>query len=397
MEIGYRIEMDSGIGRAWTRTRMTALWAAMGLGFLAAGSAWGLSCNEPANRYRNQNIFASVKQTSNIQFGSNKNPLHNNNTENLFTDVFQPNNDTCSKRPLIIFLWGGGFQSGTRQGENGDCQNFAKRGFVCATADYRMGNGGSYTIPNFCGPTFMSTQDTRAAIRFFKKNGAQYGIDTSLIFVGGCSSGAYAAMHTGYLDETSEIPSYLSAAITSGGIEGNSGNPGFGSRPTGVLSLSGGLFDSNWVTKGSVPAAMVGCLKDGIESPDSLHDGNGTNKAFITNFDMTRLTPRFNHMQVPNAIKTYPGDCHCPHPSDNTVGDQSIDFLAKSAYTFMTLPPTARLAAVVDAGAFRDDPDGVWFDLRGHRLEAKAAERGQSLPPGIYFRKPAVSAAAIRK
>jgi acetyl esterase/lipase len=362
---------------------------------VSAAWAMALSCNDKPGRYVNRNIFASVKQTSNIQFGSNKNPLHNNAVETLSTDIFQPNNDTCTKRPLVIMMWGAGFQGGSRQGENGDCQNFAKRGFVCATTDYRYGNPGAFTIPNFCGPTFMSTQDTRAAIRFYKKNGAQYGIDTSLIFVGGCSSGAYAAMHTAYLDETSEIPKYLTAAVTDGGIEGNSGNPGYSSRPAGVLALSGGLFDSSWITKGSIPGAMIGCAADPIESPDSLAN-NGAPPKFISNFDMTRLTPRFKHMEVPNAIKVVPGNCHCPHNTDNIVGDQSIDFLAKSAYTFMSLPPTTRISAIVGPQAVREDPDGAWFDLRGQRVETSKGTSKSLLRPGVYFRKPA-SALANRK
>src|SRR5437879_956527 len=99
--------------------------------FLGGQSASALSCNDKPNRYRNPNIFATVKQTSNLQFGQNKNPLFNNQTVNLFLDIFEPAGDTCTKRPLIIFLWGGGFQTGTRKDEAGDCQQFAKRGYVC--------------------------------------------------------------------------------------------------------------------------------------------------------------------------------------------------------------------------------------------------------------------------
>jgi carboxylesterase type B len=77
-----------------------------------------------------------VKQTSNIQFGSAVNLLHNNEVEKIFTNIFQPNSDTCTLWPLIIFMWGGGFQGGPRQDETGDCQSFAKRGFVYATSDY---------------------------------------------------------------------------------------------------------------------------------------------------------------------------------------------------------------------------------------------------------------------
>jgi hypothetical protein len=351
----------------------------------AAGGASALSCNDKTGRYVNHDVFPSVKQTSNIQFGHAVNPLHNNADEKLFTDIFQPNNDTCTKRPLVIFMWGGGFQTGQRQDETGDCQNFAKRGFVCATTDYRKGNGGAYSIPNFCGPTYMSSQDTRAAIRFFKMNAAAYGIDSSLIFVGGCSSGAYAAMHTAYWELDSEIPRWLDAKFTTGGAEGVSGNPGHSSRPTGVLSLSGGLFDSNWVAPGSVPAAMVGCTQDPYESMDSLGQ-NGNPPFFVSDFDFQRLGRRFKNTGVQLLVKSVPGNCHCPHPNENGT-DGTIDFLAKSAYTIMTTQTTSVRPAVAfqprDLGG-----EGVWMDAAGRRADAA------SFRPGVYFRKAAEGAAA---
>ena len=369
--------------------RMACLIAGL-LPWAAAPARAELACNDKAGRYEKPNIFASVKQTSNIPFGSAKNPLHNNNTETLSTDVFQPEGDTCTKRPLVIFMWGGGFQGGTRQGETGDCQNFAKRGFVCATTDYRMGNGGAYSIPNFCGPTYMASQDTRAAIRFYKKNAATYGIDSSLIFVGGCSSGAYAAMHTGYWDEASEIPTWLDAKFTTGGVEGLSGNPGYGSRPAGVLSLSGGLFDSNWVTRGSVPAAMMGCTQDPYESMDSLGQ-NGNPPFFVSDFDYQRLGRRFKGQGVTLLIKSVPGNCHCPHPTENGT-DGAIDFLAKSALTFMKTPTVAlRPAAAMSLRDLRARSAGPWVDVRGKRLEAeRGGERGGkgergAFHPGVYF------------
>jgi hypothetical protein len=358
-------------------------------------TAAALSCNDKPNRYRNVNIFSSVKQTSNIPFGSAVNPLHNNAVETLSADFFQPDNDTCKLRPMIIFLWGGGFQGGQRQDETGDCQNFARRGFVCATSDYRKGSGGAENQANFCGPLFMSTQDTRASIRFFKKNAAQYGIDSNLIFVGGCSSGAYAAMQTGYLDKTAEIPSYLIPAVTAGGIEGNSGNPGYGSRPAGVLSISGGVLDSNWVIPGDIPSAMVGCAADPIESGDSLHSGNWDGPGFVKNYDMTRLTPRFNHTGVAHNIMTVPGSCHCPHPTDGAGVDQTIDFLAKSAYSFMTTAPTTiktRYAVALSPSDLKAlSSQGKFFDLTGKEIELRRNASGEisaaDFRPGLYFRE----------
>jgi hypothetical protein len=383
-------KMDSSnivrAGMKPARGRLLSVAAACLL--VAAGNAAALSCNDKPGRYVNHDVFSTLKETPNIQFGSNKNPLHNNATETLSTDIFMPANDTCTRRPLILFMWGGGFQSGTRQGETGDCRAFAKRGFVCATTDYRKGNAGAYNIRNFCSPTFMSAQDTRAAVRFFRKNADQYGIDTSLIYVGGCSSGAYAAMHTAYLDQDYEIPSYLMTDVTAGGTEGTSGNPGYSSKVAGVLSLSGGLFDSNWVEKGSVPAAAVMCAKDGIESPDSLHDGTG-GKAFVKNFDMARLGQRFKSMGIQTLVKSYPQDCHCPHFTGADGQDETVDFLAKSAYKFMTTPVTVRVRPILalsdrDLGGTADG--GVWVDARGTRVDARAGARTADFHPGLYFR-----------
>jgi carboxylesterase type B len=53
-----------------------------------------------------------------------------NRTENLLMNIFQPQGDACSKRPLVIFMHGGWMQGGGRGDETGTAQQFAKRGFV---------------------------------------------------------------------------------------------------------------------------------------------------------------------------------------------------------------------------------------------------------------------------
>ena len=50
---------------------------------LATSSASALSCNDKPNRYRVRDIFTGTKETPNVQFGSNKNPLNNNVVVNL--------------------------------------------------------------------------------------------------------------------------------------------------------------------------------------------------------------------------------------------------------------------------------------------------------------------------
>ena len=56
-------------------------------------------------------------------------------------DVYEPTGDTMAFRPLIIWAHGGSFLGG----DKGDsdvaalCQRFTKRGFVCASVNYRTG------------------------------------------------------------------------------------------------------------------------------------------------------------------------------------------------------------------------------------------------------------------
>jgi hypothetical protein len=348
----------------------------VGFSLWAATSSSALSCNDKPNRYRQPNIFSTLKETPNIQFGQNRNPLFNDKTVNLFADVFEPANDTCAKRPLVFFMWGGAFRTGTRQDETGDCRQFAKRGFVCATIDYRMGVDGVASKENTSTPAFMSTQDTRAAVRFFRKHAELYKIDTGAIYVGGCSSGAYAAMWSSYLDQPGEIPPEVHRGALEGGNEGVSGNPGFSSRFAGVLSLSGGVHDTTWIQPGDIPMAMVQCSADPLVHPE----GGLSQTAFYQYWGATAISVRAKNAGVKYRLLTHQGECHCPHRIGPNGLDSSIDFLSKSAYEFMTAPPTAHIELALSAGAPGRLADGSQvFDLQGRKM------RGPK--QGLYFRK----------
>jgi hypothetical protein len=347
---------------------------------LASGSASALSCNDKPNRYRVRDIFATTKETPNLQFGSNKNPLNNNQAVNLFMDLFEPAGDTCALRPAIIFMWGGGFQTGTRKDETGSCRQFAKRGFVCATSDYRMRPPGAEGAEAFGTSAFMSTQDTRGAIRFLHKNAALYRIDTNLIYIGGCSSGAYAANWTGYLDQISEVPAVVNRAALDGGIEGNSGNSGFGFKPAGVLALSGAVADTNWIVKGDVPFAQAQCSGDQTVKPEGAIGGSG-----MQYYGGTAMAARALHVGVQHFVLTYKGGCHCPRPIGPDGLDSTIDFFAKSTYTMMTSVPT-NIRSVL-ALTQRELPEaGPWVDTRG-RPARMLSEGSHGFHPGLYFRR----------
>lgn len=172
----------------------------------------------------------------------------------LYMDIFTPSGDSVIQRPTIIFMHSGGFLLGTRHNDDmlALCDSFARRGYVTATIDYRIGMGA--TINRFFGliigakvdevngyrSFYRAMQDSRAAIRFLKLNAENYGIDTTKIFLYGSSAGAILSIHNLYLDKPAEIDS---AAFISHSL----GNPdtigvsGFGAKANAVVALWGSL------------------------------------------------------------------------------------------------------------------------------------------------------------
>jgi hypothetical protein len=196
-------------------------------------------------------------------------------------------------------------------------------------------------------------------------------------------------MWSGYLDQPGEIPPEVDKGALDGGIEGNSGNSGFSSKFAGVLSLSGAVHDTNWINTGDVPMAMVQCAGDPTVHPEG---GIGTGSKFQY-YGGTAVAARAAHVSVPKTLLTYAGSCHCPRPIGPTGLDSTVDFFAKSAYGFMTAPPTTRIEVVLTRQAFQGlAGSGDAYDVNGVMVRSSgedkpASSRVRAFRAGIYFRK----------
>lgn len=47
--------------------------------------------------------------------------------------------DTLTNRPFILLIHGGGFVGGDKSSWEDECKEFAKRGYVTASINYRLG------------------------------------------------------------------------------------------------------------------------------------------------------------------------------------------------------------------------------------------------------------------
>jgi acetyl esterase/lipase len=315
------------------------------LGLFAAG-AFALQAQQDCSngRYVNE-VFPTITTTSDIQYGANLD-LSGNNV-NLLLDVYQPAGDTETNRPIVIFIHGGSFVGGSKTGTDVVplAQEFAKKGYVTASINYRLGMNG---IP-FPGPgekdatetVMRATQDTRAAVRFFRKSvdteGNPYGIDDTQIFLVGVSAGGFNALHLAYLDEESEIPAAadLNEPGLGGGVEGESGSPGYSSEVTAIVNIAGALGDVNWMKAGDTPVlSLHGDADNTVPYGTAMIQLLGIYNIMVVD-GSSSVHARAEDLGLLNCFKPHPGAGHVPHTSNANYYDTTATYMTQWLKTFV--------------------------------------------------------------
>jgi acetyl esterase/lipase len=122
-------------------------------------------------------------------------------------DVYVPNG-LKGPAPVLLFFYGGSWQTGSKAQYRALGQAFATEGFVVAVADYRL-------YPQVKFPAFV--QDGARAFRYLENHVGGYGGDPKRIFLTGHSAGAYIAVmlasDSRYLSEAGSDISHVRGAI----------------------------------------------------------------------------------------------------------------------------------------------------------------------------------------
>ena len=280
------------------------------LTFLSCAAILGSSYAQ--QRYVDE-VFPDFTVDNNIVYGSNLSvigasqgapyiPTGTNGVPALEFDLYQPDGDTEVERPLVIVLHTGTFApiiyNGNPTGMRQDlattaiCQSYAKRGYVVANIEYRLGwNPGAATQAekgaSLMKAVYRAIQDTKSAVRFFREdyeNGNTYGIDTSRIILSGQGSGGWVALGYATVNKYAEItlPKFLDVdpvtGITTalidtteigdwdgyGGLYNTVNTPGYSNDVHMVCSMGGGMGDLSWLEAGEVPMCAVHCPTDPV-------------------------------------------------------------------------------------------------------------------------------------
>ncbi len=207
-------------------------------------------------------------------------------------DLYHAAEDTSTRRPLIIWMHGGGFKFGSKKAKGIRIwsSTFARRGYVCAAINYRLSK--KNPLKNFNALVqgcYDAVQDVACAMEFLKKNAVDYRIDTNCIILAGNSAGGMVALHAAY-SSNAQLASLLTNADSTLHTEVHKR-----SNVSAVINFWGALFDTSWLRNAKVPIVSVHGRKDRIVpyiQSESLYG------SFI-------IHQKADSLNIPNRLKTY--------------------------------------------------------------------------------------------
>lgn len=191
----------------------------------------------------------------------------------LAMDIYQPGGDTVTDRPVVLFVHGGAWTTGSRSDgqEVALATSYARRGFVAATVDYRLDP--LVTSPFDFGDPATTTAvsngrtDVEAAITHVRGESAALGLDPARIHLVGRDTGATAAVAVAF-------------------------DSGFGAAANGVtavVSIGGGASDA-LIDSAGVRTVFVQGYGDTVYSPEQADSFCSTSTAMGGTCDVVRLT-----------------------------------------------------------------------------------------------------------
>lgn len=221
----------------------------------------------------------------------------------LFMDVYTPEGDTETDRPLVLMFHTGSFLppliNGGITGSRRDSaiveisRRLVRRGYVVASATYRQGwrpdavgpDGQNIRTGTLLNAAYRGIQDARACVRFFRNTveneGNPWGIDPEKIVMWGQGTGGYLAIGSAFLDREEELllekftdtdtaENFVDFEL-SGNVNGDTdtplniaNNPDFSNDIAMAVNMGGALGDISWIDGQANEPVVVGfhCLRD---------------------------------------------------------------------------------------------------------------------------------------
>lgn len=229
----------------------------------------------------NNNRFTNVPFFNDGQISSQLNVTYANvidwqgNPLALKLDTYYPtlSIDSLPRRPLILMVHGGGLVGGDKINYTRVCKEFAKRGFVAVTINYRLGLNCNTDSISEEKAKYRAQQDINAAFRFVAANANALRVDTSWLFIGGGSAGSVASLGVVYISQA-EWNAFTPSLQPLLGNLNNSGNSLTNTFTIkGVFNDWGAMFKSSMQPSEMLPMVSFHGDADATVAVDSSFGG----------------------------------------------------------------------------------------------------------------------------
>lgn len=183
----------------------------------------------PAGRFRNP-VFNAVQSHKDLTFestfetqivtdqdGFKSLRFNEQSPKDLKLNIYQPVGDTAEKRPLLIFVYGGGWVLGDRYQQEAAAEYYARLGYVTATIDYTMMPPDNHENPVmnpddqpaidvYTTIFYESAQDIYAAYQYLEAHQSYYKIDPTRVGLAGWSAGGQISNTLTHFSPMPSIP-----------------------------------------------------------------------------------------------------------------------------------------------------------------------------------------------
>lgn len=233
-------------------------------------------------------------------------------------DIVRPKAEATAPRPAVLLIHGGGFRAGNRESYLPMAIKLAERGYVAATASYRL-------APRHQFPA--AVEDVKAAVRYLRANAKRLGLDPEHIGAMGGSAGGHLVL---FLALTGDVAEF----------EGSGPNREYSSKVTCVANYYGPTDFTQSYQK-SVDAAQVLPLFLGgdLDHNRAIHQRasplnwvtpnaspiltlHGTADNYVAYEQAVWLTERLLAAGVPTELQSFSGAGHGFKGADAERADQ---------------------------------------------------------------------------
>jgi acetyl esterase/lipase len=135
----------------------------------------------------------------------------------LLLNIVRPKEAPPAPMPAIVWVHGGGWQGGDRNGGLAALVALARHGYFCASIDYRLSQEAVFPA---------QIQDCKCAVRFLRAKAKEYNLDPNHVGAWGASAGGHLVALLGTSSGVKEL-------------EGAGGSAGFSSRVQAVCDWFG--------------------------------------------------------------------------------------------------------------------------------------------------------------